>query len=354
MAQQLQPGRLGTPDLSLEADPRLDPRLATLLSAMPDLAPGVSTPSPDANYEAMLEYCSAFEAAAGAANDELRAALPAFPSVATTQQVIKGVDGNDIRLHIHQPVERNEALPCVVHFHGGGMVVMSAEDPGFILLRNSLAAMGMVVIGVEFRNGGGKLGPHPFPAGLNDCASAVQWAHEQRDSMGISKIVVAGESGGGNLSLATTLKAKQDGVLARIDGVYGMCPYISGAYAESPSELPSLVENDGYILDTAMMTAMVTVYDPQKAHRNNPLAWPYYATREDLAGLPPHVIAVNELDPLRDEGLAYYRKLLAAGVPTFAKTIHGTPHAGDQLFGAVIPEVFADTLRSIHGFASSL
>jgi len=222
------------------------------------------------------------------------------------------------------------------------------------LLRNSLAAMGMVVIGVEFRNGGGKLGAHPFPAGLNDCSSAVQWADEQRDALDISKIVVSGESGGGNLSLATTLKAKQDGTLARIDGVYGMCPYISGAYGAPSESLPSLAENDGYILDGAMMAAMVTAYTPNVEDRGNPLAWPLNAANDDLAGLPPHFIAVNELDPLRDEGLAYYRRLLDAGVPCVAKTIHGTPHAGDQMFGAVIPDVFADTLRSIYGFAQGL
>ena len=354
MSKHQPPGKLGDPQLELAADPRLDPRLAALISAMPGLAGSSSTPSFDSSVEDALAYCTAVEAAGREANEMMLAGLPDFPTVSTSTETIKGVDGNDITLFVHQPKDRSGPIPCVVHLHGGGMVVMSAKNPGFILLRNSLAAMGMVVIGVEFRNGGGELGPHPFPAGLNDCTSALQWADEQRVNIDISKIVVAGESGGGNLSLATALKAKQDSTLKRIDGVYGMCPYISGAYAEQPAQLPSLVENDGYILDAQMMAAMVKAYDPQQDHRTDPLAWPYHASTSELAGLPPHVIAVNELDPLRDEGLAYYRKLLAAGVPTVAKTIHGTPHAGDQLFGAVIPDVFADTLRSIHGFATSL
>lgn len=353
MTQQTQPGRLGDPNMELAEDPRLDPRVAGLLAVMPGLGDGIDPPA-TGSYEEGLAYCNAVEAAGSAANAELLAALPPFPTVSVSTSVIKGVDGNDISLSVHQPAERSGPLPCVVHLHGGGMVIMTAADPGFVLLRNSLAAMGMVVIGVEFRNGGGKLGPHAFPAGLNDCASAVQWTHAQRDELGISKIVVSGESGGGNLSLATTLKASKEGWLDNIDGVYGMCPYISGAYDQPPVELPSLIENDGYVLNGAMMAAMVQVYDPQLEHRTNPLAWPYHAKPHDLAGLPPHFITVNELDPLRDEGLAYYRKLLAAGVPTVAKTIHGTPHAGDQMFGAVIPEVFADTLRSIHGFAASL
>jgi len=354
MSNHTQPGRIGTPDMTLERDPRLDPRLSALLGAMPGLAGGAAAPGAGSSLKDALAYCDTVEAAGAAANAEMLAALPAFPTVESSTETIKGVDGNDITLFVHQPKQRSGTLPCVVHFHGGGMVIMSAEDPGFILLRNSLAAMGMVVIGAEFRNGGGRLGPHPFPAGLSDCASTVQWANEQRTKLNIGKLIVAGESGGGNLSLATTLKAKQDGNLDHIDGVYGMCPYISGVYGSAAEQLPSLVENDGYVLDAEMMATMVKAYDPEEAHRTNPLAWPYHASNKDLEGLPPHFIAVNELDPLRDEGLAYYRKLLAAGVPTVAKTIHGTPHAGDQMFGAVIPDVFADTLRSIYGFAAGL
>ncbi len=354
MNDYLQPGRLGNSKMDLATDPRLDPRLAALLEVMPGLAGGAESPPLGVSYEEALGYCQTVEAAGSAANAEMLAGLPEFATVSATTEVIKGVDGNDITLFVHQPKERTGPLPCLVHLHGGGMVIMSAEDPGFILLRNSLAAMGMVVIGAEFRNGGGKLGPHPFPAGLNDCSSAVKWADEQRDALDIAKIVVSGESGGGNLALATTLKAKQDGTLDRIDGVYGMCPYISGAYGAPPENLPSLIENDGYVLDGAMMAAMVQVYTPNDNDRSNPLAWPLNATKEDLAGLPPHFITVNELDPLRDEGLAYYRKVLDAGVPCVAKTIHGTPHAGDQMFGAVIPDVFADTLRSIYGFAQGL
>ena len=59
---------------------------------------------------------------------------------------------------------------------------------------------------------------------------------------------------------------------------------------------------------------------------------------------------MNELDPLRDEGLAYYRKLLAAGVSAGARTVHGTPHAGDMGFFHAAPEITADTIASIAAF----
>ena len=210
------------------------------------------------------------------------------------------------------------------------------------------------MVGVEFRNAGGQLGNHPFPAGLDDCANALQWVHANRSSLGISTLVVAGESGGGNLSLATALRANREGWVDGIDGVYAMCPYIHGGYANPPQHLASLRENDDYgSLNCSMMAGLVKAYDPQGRHAANPLAWPYHAEAGDLEGLPPHVISVNELDPLRDEGIAYYRKLAAAGVSAIGRTVHGTSHSADQLFD-VLPEVCEETMRSIVGFARSL
>ena len=348
------PGRLGDPTATLETDPRTDPRIAQVIAAFGDYSQGVETLTPESTYDECLAYCDAFERASAEPNAKLFEDLPVFDSVTTETKIIQGVDGNELKLFIHKPVAVAGSLPCIVHIHGGGMVLTSAEDPNCLLWRNTLADLGLLVIGVEFRNGGGRLGPHPFPAGLNDCASAVQWAHENRAELGISSIVVSGESGGGNLSLATALKAKQDGWLDAIDGVYAMCPYISGSYANPPVELPSLKENDGYMLDCAMMITLVKVYDPEGVNSTNALAWPYHARTGELEGLPPHVISVNELDPLRDEGLVYYRKLLRAGVSAVGRTVHGTPHAGDQSFAFVIPDVYSETTRSIVGFAKSL
>ena len=166
--------------------------------------------------------------------------------------------------------------------------------------------------------------------------------------------MIAGESGGGNLALATTLKARREGWIDKIDGVFAMCPYIYGGYANPAPELLSLRENDGYMIECDQMSAMVRVYDPKGEHATNPLAWPYHAETADLEGLPPHVISVNELDPLRDEGLAYYRKLVGAGVSAVGRTVAGTPHGGDMMFPDVTPEIFQDTMNAIHSFARSL
>ena len=170
----------------------------------------------------------------------------------------------------------------------------------------------------------------------------------------MSTVIMSGESGGGNLSIATALKANREGWIGGIGGVYAECPYISGVYGDPPAELTSLFENDKYFLDVENMGAMAKTYDPHGANTTNPLAWPMHAAASDLEGLPPHVISVNQLDPLRDEGLVYFRKLLDAGVSAVSRTVNGTCHAGDCLFADAMPDVFEATIRDIKGFADSL
>lgn len=280
--------------------------------------------------------------------------LPPIDNVERRTEVIKGVDGNDIILYIHKPKDVSGPLPCVYHIHGGGMVILEAAGPAYKRWRDELSSLGMAVVGVEFRNGGGKLGNHPFPAGLNDCMSGLQWTFKNKPALGISKIVVAGESGGGNLTLALALKAKKDGKINQIDGAYAMCPCISNAWVHKIKELPSLYENEDLFLNCSMMGVLASVYDPEHKNDTNPLCWPYTAKSEDLQGLPAHVISVNQLDPLRDEGLKYYQMLLAAGVSVYSRTVNGTCHAGDLIFRKALPEVSAATIRDIKGFVDSL
>jgi acetyl esterase/lipase len=340
--------------MTLRDDPRADPRMITAMEpfglADPPEDPPVDSDSP---LDALLEYVSAAEEGFEGLFVALAAELPEVGGVARSVEVIKGVDGNDVTLYIHRPAG-DEPLPGVLHLHGGGMVLLEAAGVAYGRWRDQLAASGIVVVGVEFRNGGGKHGPHPFPAGLNDCSSALRWVLDNRAALGISTLVVSGESGGANLTLATTLKAKRDGVVDQIDGVYAMCPYVSNGYASPPSELASLYENEGYFLSCRMLSVLAKAYDPSGEHASDPLAWPYYATRDDLSGLPPHVISVNQLDPLRDEGLAYYRKLLDAGVPAVSRTVNGTCHAGDLIFESALPDVRRATIADIKAFVDSL
>ena len=279
-ALPLLPGRLGNPDLLLKTDPRTDPRLVAAcapfgMDGAPPPAPvTASSPLPD-----KLAYTVANEAGMETVFGALFTDLPLLTNVKRRTEVIKGVDGNDINLYIHTPDNVSGPVPCVYHMHGGGMVVLTAAGPAYVRWRDELAASGMVVVGVEFRNGGGKLGNHPFPAGLNDCASGLQWTFDHKASLVISKIILSGESGGGNLSLATCLKAKKEGRLAQVNGVYALCPYIYGAWAQKGNDLPSLYENDNYLIDCRLMEVLSNVYDPENKNATNPLCWPYWATR---------------------------------------------------------------------------
>ena len=347
------PGKLGDPNLTIASDPRLDPRLAEAAAGLSEALEELPVAA-DSPLAEIRTFVLAVEAEVEVAYAEFFRDLPAVPGVERRSEAIEGASGNEIPLFIHAPAKRDGRLPCILHIHGGGMVMCAAADAQYVRWRDELAATGLVVVGVEFRNGAGKLGDHPFPAGLEDCASATRWAYAQRDTLGISHIVTSGESGGGNLCLATALEARREGWLAEIAGVYSCCPYISGTYNPPPPELGSAHENAGYLLNAIMMQALVRAYDPEGQHATDPRAWPYHARRSDLTGLPPHVISVNELDPLRDEGLIYARKLLAAAVPTVSRTVNGTTHAGDMECVRDAPDIYYATIRDIHGFAGSL
>jgi len=338
----------------METDPRIDPRILVALSqiglfdddAMPEIMPIPKEMVPATLCEMENNQTAMLNAMAS------NASVPVEISYRT--DVIQGEQGNEITLHIHSPEKRDEPLPCIIHMHGGGMAILKASDSFNINLRNRIASLGVVVIGVEFRNSAGSLGCHPFPAGLNDCCVGLNWVYNCKEQLAISTIVLAGESGGGNLALATCLKAKLDGNVGQIDGVYAMCPYIFNSEDPASDALVSKRENNGYFLDDNLMAAIAHMYDPSSENAKNPLCWPYYASNEQLVGLPPHVISVNELDPLRDEGLSYFRKLIKSGVPATSRTVNASTHAADLMFPAALPEAFSATLHDLVNFAKNL
>jgi acetyl esterase/lipase len=103
-----------------------------------------------------------------------------------------------------------------------------------------------------------------------------------------------------------------------------------------------------------MMATLAVVYDPTGENATDPTCWPLRASDADVRGLPPHVISVNEVDPLRDEGLAYQRLLRANGVRAIGRVVVGTCHGGDVLLPAALADANAATVRDIKGFADSL
>ena len=191
----------------------------------------------------------------------------------------------------------------------------------------------------------------PFPAGLNDCISGLDWVHSNASMLNIdpSRIVITGESGGGNLAIAVALKLNRDGRASMLKGVYAMCPFITGHWPDE--RFPSTLQNDGLSLDSRLCNLFALAYGGGPPEARDPLAWPIFASAADLAGLPPTVISVNECDPLRDEGVAFYRMLLAAGVRARGREVLGSSHSLEAAVG-VCPEVTHDTARDIVAFAA--
>jgi acetyl esterase/lipase len=342
--------------VSLAADPRVDPRIPAALA--PFGLDGLAPPPPvtaSSARDAQLEFIAAAEAGFDAMFGALVSGLAPVEGVSReTLTIPRSTGEGSITLYIHRPRSANGPIPAVVHLHGGGMTLLTAADAVYTRERDALAALGMVVVGVEFRNAGGKLGAHQYPAGLDDCADAVQWALAEASSLGASGVVVNGESGGGNLTLAVSHRARREGWVDRIAGFYAQCPFIHGGWARGVDELPSMSENDNYFVGCELFSVLAEIYDPGSSHSGDAECWPYRATDDQLQGMPPHAISVNELDPLRDEGVAYYRRLVRNGVSATGRLVAGTCHGGDILFEAVIPEVYRASMGDVAGFARAV
>jgi acetyl esterase/lipase len=335
-------------------DPRIDPRLKAVLAALDTASAGGDVASRDellaeasteqaiaqrAMVTAFLESCDSEDVA------------PSTRLTVTEHRVVSDPDGNKINIRFIRP-DGDGPLPCVYYIHGGGMQSLSCYDGNYRAWGRIIAAQGVAVAMVDFRNA---LTPSsvedvaPFPAGLNDCVSGLRWVAANHADLGIDadRIVVAGESGGGNLTLATGLKLKRDGDLGLVKGLYAMCPYIAGRWPLP--ENPSSTENNGILLELHNNRGAMA-YGIEELERGNPLAWPGLATEDDVRGLVPTMISVNECDPLRDEGIGFYRLLLRAGVDARCRQVMGTIH-GTEILPMLCPDVSRDTAASIAHFA---
>ncbi|MDT5346415.1 MAG: hypothetical protein QOE52_5599 [Mycobacterium sp.] len=277
---------------------------------------------------------------------------PSAGLTARTETFTSSPDGNTVKIQFIRP-DIEKTVPCVFYIHGGRMQFSSCYLGNYKAWGRMIAARGVAVAMVDFRN---SVHPSsapevaPFPAGLNDCVSGLKWVHGHADSLGIDpgRIVVAGESGGGNLTLAVGMKLKQDGDLASIHGLYAMCPFIAG---ERPlPQNPSSSENEG-ILVFFQDNRSTMAYGIEAFKARNPLAWPGMAQPDDVRGLPPVVISVNEGDPLRDEGIGFYRLLLESGVSARCRQIMGTVH-GTEILPVICPDISRDTASDIADFAT--
>lgn len=266
---------------------------------------------------------------------------------------IKGVDGNDIPLQIYQGTSKT----CYYQTHGGGMAFLSSRDSYYAGINNKMSGQhGMTIVSVDFRNYLNHPDPDvevaQFPAGLNDCYSGLEWLHEHKDLLGCETVVNFGESGGGNLCLALSLKTVKEGRTDLLDGSYCMCPEASNDMVAA-ARFPSITENAGYFLDFFDQGTQIfaDLYTADPADRTNPLAWPIHAGPEDMKGMKPVFIWNNELDPLRDVGMEMYRNLQNAGVQSEATIYAGTTHVGEGWLAGMYLETWANSMKS---FAAGL
>ena len=335
-------------------DPRLDPRLKALLAMLPS----VTEDQDVASREAQLAEANTSEAKAAAEQVRLMLEMMDNEDIAPSagleiseREFTSQPDGNTIKIRFVRP-EGEEKVPCGYYIHGGGMMTFSCFYGNYRAWSKIIAANGVAVAMVDFRNA---LTPSsapevaPFPAGLNDCVSGVRWLHANAEELGIDadRIIVAGESGGGNLTIATGLKLKQDGDLDIVSGLYPLCPYIAGQWPQD--HLPSSTENNGILIGLHSNRGAMA-YGMEALEAKNPLAWPLFAKEDDVRGFPKTMISVNECDPLRDEGIEFYRLLMRAGVSARCREVRGTCHAAELLMNAV-PDISGDTAADIARFA---
>lgn len=259
-------------------------------------------------------------------------------------------DDNRCKILYIRP-DNDEPLPCVYYIHGGGMQMMSCYDGNYRAWGKILAAQGVAVALVEFRNAtvpSSVPEVAPYPGGLNDCVSGLKWVADHHSELRIDpeRIIVSGDSGGGNLAIATTLKLKREGNINLIKGLYALCPYIAGYWPQD--RYPSSSLYNGVLIELHNNQGPMG-YGIEAFEARDPLAWPGFAGEEDVRGFPPSVISVNEFDPLRDEGIEFCRLLQRADVDARHRLVHGTIHA-TELFPICCPDISLSTAKDIVQF----
>ena len=254
----------------------------------------------------------------------LRASMMAAPTPADLPALAEVVDEIIERPHGAIPIRRyvpmGEVLGTCVYFHVGGWVIGDLSS-GDGLCRRLAAAAQCEIVNVEYR-----LAPeHPFPIPLDDAYAALGWAARRSEK----PLIVIGESAGGNLAAACAIKARDEGG-----------PTLAGQMLAYPvthagMDTPSYRDIGGknWLLPSADMAWFWDHYCPPAVDRSDPLVAPLNIA--DPAGLPPTLVIVADLDPLRDEGLAYAARLAAAGVPVATRRDEGMLHGYLVAAGAV-------------------
>jgi acetyl esterase len=223
---------------------------------------------------------------------------------------------------------KGTAYPLFVFLHGGGWVIGDL-DSADNMARFLCGHVNCVVLSVDYR-----LAPeHIFPAAVDDSFAAVQWAVAHAGELGgdPKRVLVGGDSAGGNLTAVVAQMARQKGA-PRLAGQVLFYAATDGASLDTPSYKEFGDKSLG--LPTRDVEWFLEQYTPNPKDRLNPLVSPLLA--DDLRELPPALVVTAEFDVLRDEGEAYARRMQEAGVKVQLMRCNGMVHGFLSTIGLIM------------------
>jgi acetyl esterase len=244
---------------------------------------------------------------------------PDPPLLKSVEPLAITAPGGTIPARIYRPRklrQSNGLSPCLVFFHGGGWVIGDLDTHDVVCRK--LADQGeLIVISVDYR----RAPEHKFPAAVDDAIAAVAWVAGHANELGIdtTRLVVGGDSAGGNLAAVVAIAARD-----------GNGPSISGQVLIYPATDFAMTHPSHRELDTSILLTHSVIrwfadhYLNDISDIENWRASP--ARAATLAGLPPAYVLTAGADPLRDEGEEYAKRLTDAGVAVTYQTFPGQFH----------------------------
>ena len=291
-------------------DDHLTPEVRTFLKGLNTGGPGLETLTPE---QARLVLVNA--------NASVKVD---YSGITESEKTIKA-DGMTIKLNIVRPAGVKGILPVFVFVHGGGWVL--GDYPTHKrMVRDLVVGSGAVGVFVNYTRTPDAM----FPVAINEIYAATKWVSEHGKEIAVdgNRLGIVGNSVGGNMSAVTAIQAKaKNGPKLKVAVL--MWPIVD---ANFESESYKQFGADRF-LTTPLMKWMYDMYIPDASKRVDPLASPLHATIDQLRGLPPTLIQVAENDVLRDEGEAYGRLLLEAGVNATTVRYNGVIHDWGLLNG---------------------
>ena len=249
--------------------------------------------------------------------DDLQAAPIEKPPVDETWITVPAAVG-DVRVRIVKPHGAEDGLPVVLYIHGGGWVIGNAGTHDRLVRELAVGARAALAF-VEYDRS-----PEArYPVAIEQAYATAQWITAHASELGVdaTRMAIAGDSVGGNMTAAVAILAQQRG---DVRFVHQSLYYPVTDAAQDTDSYREFAE--GAYLTAKAMAWFWDAYLPDTAKRSEITASPLRATLDQLAGLPEAFVIVDENDVLRDEGEAYARKLTEAGVRTTSVRYNGTIH----------------------------